>query len=268
MKEAFGTIVSSLPCKLARGILEKSDFVQNRAVDYVFLMNKSTLTEDERKEFKNARNKIKKGEPVSFSELGDILKRNRTEINGIDCLNGLENTAILVVANHPSDGPFGGWAQMLITSSVIKEKIKKEPLWVYGKDESTFQNVAREKIGQHSGSAILLRQNTTYGATRQVGEALLKKNVVGIHPEAGGSAKLNQAISESGNLMLQADRKGIPIICSSGFFDAKSGQLNISFFRISKERILEFADSRQKTADFVMAEIAKRLPPEKRGFYS
>lgn len=275
IKEALRPIVVPVrefsPIKTIIGAFERSNLVQNLALDFVRWKNSSHLTESERTEFKKAIEKIKKGERVSFSELGGIIKRNGTEISGADCLDGLQNTAVLVLSNHPTHGPLNGWAHMLITSSKFRERTGKEILWAHGEDRSTFQDLAREKLSKFSESTILVRGSDAYEGTRRMVKAFNDKNAVGIHPEGDGHDKLGRAVADAGHLIFRTAYRNIPVICSAGFFDPKTGQLNISFFRISREKILEFKDSngsRQEVADFVMAEIAKRLPPEKRGFYS
>lgn len=275
IKEALRPVVNPVrefsPIKTIIGALKRSNLVQNRALDFVVWRNSSNLTKLEKEGFKKAIEKIKKGKKVSFSELGDIIKRNGTEISGADCLDELQNTAVLVLSNHPTDGPLKGWAHTLITSSEFRERTGKEILWAHGEDKSTFQDFAREKLSRFSESTILVRGSTSYEGTRRMVETFNNKNPVGIHPEGDGYDKLGRAVADAGHLILFAAHRNIPVICSAGFFDPKTGQLRISFFGISREEILELVrlgDSRQRAADYAMTEIAKRLPPEKRGFYS
>lgn len=276
IKEALEPVVNPVrrfpPVKTIIEALERSDFVQDRAFDFLVWRNSSNLTKMERKPFKEAVKRVKKGEKVSFSEFGDILRKTRTQIYGADCLDELQDTAILVLSNHPTDGPLKGWAHTLITSSEVKKRTGKEVLWAHGEDKSTFQDLAREKLSKSSESTILVRGANAYEGTRQMVKAFNDKNAVGIHPEGDGHDKLARAVADAGHLILFAAHRNIPVICSAGFFDPKTGQLNISFFRIGGGKILEFTsfegNSRQTVADFVMGEIAKRLPPEKRGYYS
>ncbi len=280
-KELFRPVVTPMiefpVCKTVVKTLVETTFVQNRALDFVFWKNSSGLTKLEKEEFKKTINKIKKGEKVSFSDFGDFIRRN-CRISGTECFDNFENTAVLILSNHPTDGPLGGWAPTLIASSEIRRKTGKETLWTHGEDKSTFQTVARRKISENSGSTILVRGATSYDGTRQIIKAFQEKNIVGIHPEGDGSNKLGRAVADAGHFILYAAKKGMPIICSVGFFDQEIGKIKLTFFKIDPEEIGKLTkdeasnqdailQNRQEIADYVMAEIAKRLPENKRGYY-
>lgn len=275
IKEALMPVVSPVrkfpPIEAAINALGGNRFVQDLAFDFLVWRNISNLMKSEKESLKEIIRKAKKGERMYFSELGDILRKTRTQISGADCLDELQGTAILVLSNHPTAGPLKGWAHTVITSSEIRERTGKEILWAHGEDRSTFQDLARKKLSELSQSTILVRGSTSYEGTKQMVTAFNNRNAVGIHPEGDGYNQLGRAVADAGHLIFYAAYKNIPIICSAGFFDPTTGQLHTSFFRINQKQILELAslgDSRQRIADFAMTEIAKRLPPEKRGFYS
>lgn len=281
-KEALRPVVvpvrESPPCKFIIKTLERTDFVQNLALDFVYLRLRADLTKEEREKFREAINKIKKGEPVPFSQHEGIIKKGGVEITGIESLDQLENTGVLILSNHMADGPLKGYGQMITTSSAVKKRTGKEIIWTHGEDKSTFQNTARKKIEKSAGT-ILVRGSTATEGTRRIIKSFQRNNIVGIHLEGDGSDKLGRAVADAGHFILYAAKKGIPIICSAGFFDQETGKLKINFFKIDPEEIREFVkdetknqevilENRQRIADYAMIEIAKRLPFEKRGFYT
>lgn len=216
---------------------------------------------------------IKTRKQTPFSKYFGVLNGYKISIEGSNFLEDLRDKGAFFLSNHTDNGPLrnGRW-KLFATNYLVKQLTGKEIRWTYGQDRSTFQEFFRKSVTQ-SVNAIPVREGTGIAGIREILKAFQSQDSVGLYPEGDGRKELIRGNSKAGGIMLFAARQNVPIVSISAWFEKAKYTCHLNFTLLDSELIKSMGGSsnkeqaKQEIVDYAMAEIAKNMPRELRGYY-
>ena len=255
---------------------ESPTWAQRRFIDaghHYLLAGGEPITDLGKIYFESMVGKIKRGEKTPFSEYFGILNGFRLALGGLDYLKMLKGKNALFLSNHTENGPLrnGHW-KIVATNYLVRQITGKEIRWTYGQDRSTLQELFREPVTK-SVNAIPIREGTGIAGIREILKAFQNQDSVGLYPEGDGRKELIRGNRKAGGIILFAARQNVPIVSTSAWFEKATYTCHLNFTLLNSELIKSMGGSsnkeqaKQEIVDYAMAEIAKNMPRELRGYY-
>lgn len=220
--------------------------------------------------FQSMVERIKKGEKTPLSEYFGVLHGLKFYIDGLSLLENLKEKGALFLENQTRQGPISGYWKLFATNYFIKKMIGKEIRWIIEQDDQKPQELFRNPIVRSFNAIPVGEGNGTKGV-KLILKAFSDQESVGLYPEGQISEQLIKGDPKAGGIILFAASKNIPIISAAAWFEENT--CHLSFTLLNNEFIKTMGTSpdkekkKQQIVDYAMAEIAKNMPGEFRGYY-
>jgi hypothetical protein len=220
------------------------------------------------------------GKVTLFSEFAEgMFDGFHFNFYGLDNLS--TDGAEILVVNEPSTGPIrGNWIMFLINFAIAEQRRREgnyEARWVQREisDNLIFQITPLGIQKRHLSQMICKSCNTilvdpcsspreNLKAVLEMRQHLQDDGVLIICPEGKNHRVLGRGKKEAGELVLMLVRKVKVPVRPVGVWD-EGDDLNLRFGEIIN--LDSLTGSGQRVADLATTEIAKLLPPERRGVY-
>jgi len=254
--------------------LLQEDRVREIFEDWTILMLRQGLKPEGKARFDDFVNSIQKGEQIALSSYIDMFIGFdfKSGIRGLENLVSLKGKPILLVANHPNNGPLAGDWKNIVISYYIQQELKQELRDLHGYDPTTIRDLFRMK-GQKSTNSIPVRDPDPQRSALLLRQAIKNRDSMRLYPEGDGDISLRRGLTNAGRLIAICARNGMAIVTASARF--QKDIFFVAFDRLDNEDIERSAqdgndkyDKWQNITDYTMGVIAKHLPANHRGYYS
>jgi hypothetical protein len=258
--------------QLAQSSLQK-EFIRTRVENRIINSSRRSLKPEGRPYFDDFVGRLQRGEKIIISSQINMLGGfdYSSSIKGLELIQDLKDKPILLVANHPNNGPLGGDWKNIVISYYIQQKLNQELRDLHGYDPTTIRDLFR--IKEHvSTNSIPVRDAAPQRSASLLIQAIKNRDSMRLYPEGDGSKNLRRAIPDAGRFIVFCARNGMNIVSCSTRYQSETFFLTFDTIDSQQIKILgQKGTARdaawQSIADYAMARIAKNLPQKRRGYY-